>query len=108
MNKVEAYFRYAMWLINWHLEVRKVDDNWKPRGYWRDGHKAHLHRPWWCPLWFKHFVVTLRGAEYGCRSDFTGKESGLLHGGKGWSKQAFDTLIDNINTHELKEMKNRN
>jgi hypothetical protein len=97
-----------MWLLNWHLEVKKVGDNWKPRGYWKEGHKAHLHRPWWCPLWFKHFIVHLRGEHYSSRSDFTGKGVGLLHGGKGWSKEAWDTFMDNIDAHELKQMDNRN
>jgi hypothetical protein len=108
MNKIEAYFRYLMWLINWHLEVKKVGDHWEPRGYWKEGGKCHLHRPVWCPLWFQHLICNLRGYQYSHRSDFTDKKQGLLHGGKGWSKEAFDTLLTNIDREELKEMKNRN
>jgi len=108
LNKLEAYFRYLMWILNWRLERKRVGDKWETRRYWKEGISHHLNRPWWCPLWFKHLVVTLRGVEYGCRSDFTGKDSGLLHGGKGWSEQAFEKLIENIDARELKKMKNRN
>ena len=108
MNRIEAYFRYLMWLLNWHLEVRKVGDVWKPRGRILRNGKLRLHRPVWCPLWLQHLVVRLRGEHYSHRSDFTDKEQGLLHGGKGWSKKAWHALLENIDKEELKEMENRN
>jgi hypothetical protein len=101
MNKIEAYARYLMWLINWHLEEKKgKDGNWHPRGYWKEGHKSHLHRPFWCPYWLKQLIIKLRGYQYGSRSDFTDKKQGLLHGGKGWSEEAFNTFIKNISDKE--------
>lgn len=95
MNKIEAYFRYAMWKLGWWLEVKKIDGQWRPRGKVLKSGKVKLFATW-CPYWLKSLIEKLRGYDYSHRSDFTDPINGLLHSGKGWSKRAFDKFLENI------------
>ena len=95
-----AYVRYWGWLACWHLTHRRVDGKWR-QWWWED--MDYSGSPWVPKHPKAHAVVhrirkwayRVRGP-YSHRSDFTDPESGVLHGGKGWSEEAFNTFLERI------------
>ena len=103
-RRPRAHVRYWGWLAHWHLSGHWVTDNrgrhW--RQWWFDD-MDYSTNPW-SPKHprmhkfvgrFRQVAGKVRGP-YSHRSDFTDPESGVLHGGKGWSEEAFETFVKNI------------
>ena len=102
IQRPRAHLRYWCWLSAWHLRNRRDRGNWENRWWVYDVISLNMYglRP---RLWLirraierlEVLLLRLRGP-YSHRSDFTDKEHGVLHGGKGWSKQAFDDFVEEI------------
>ena len=100
-RRPKAYARYWGWLACWHLEWRWVGGDWEwwwwntmdyPEGL--PGVPRHP-RAFATVRWIRKWTGRIRGP-YSHRSDFTDREMGLLHGGKGWSEQAFEDFLESI------------
>ena len=102
-----AYVRYWGWLVAWHIEQKREWSDtlnkktwtyrwWFHRDYSTQQWKPKYPIPFWVASRIKRCALKVRGSKYSHRSDFTDREVGILHGGNGWSKEAFDTFLKRI------------
>ena len=103
--KLIAYFRYGAWLVHWHIEGRWVIaperkfGRYKKRWWWFERNWATMQPKYPPAFWVASMVKSIAKkvmGPYTHRSDYTDPQEGILHGGHGWSKKAFDDFNKRI------------
>ena len=94
-----AHVRYWCWLADWHLRHKRVTRKdgrraWDLRVGWKADRHSWPRYPYGLNFLSKPLLWGIGSLSH--RSDFTDPVEGVLHGGKGWSKKAFDDFVEDI------------